>query len=245
VLALSWFRTARARRRHRQLLELVVAPGVEPDTRLLEHPAPVAFCIPGARPLLVLSSGMVAELDGAQVDAVVAHERAHLAEHHHLLLLPFVAWRAALPVLPAADRAHDAVRDLVEMRADDVALESLTGPEPRRTLAAAIVATQRDEVARLQGWLRAWGQSESEPASAPAPATDARVAALAELSGPKLDAAVLDLLIYHQAAAVRLARAETGGGVNREALAFARQVDASRSAQVRQLTAYRDGGSGP
>jgi uncharacterized protein (DUF305 family) len=112
-----------------------------------------------------------------------------------------------------------------------------------RTLAAAIVATQRDEVARLQGWLRAWGQSES--ASASAPATDGRVAALARLSGTKLDAAVLDLLIDHQAEAVRLARAETGGGVNREALAFARQVDASRSAQMQQLTAYRDVGSGP
>jgi uncharacterized protein (DUF305 family) len=109
-----------------------------------------------------------------------------------------------------------------------------------RTLAAAIVATQRDEVARLQGWLRAWGQSES----ASAPATDGRVAALARLSGTKLDAAVLDLLIDHQAEAVRLARAETGG-VNREALAFARQVDASRSAQIQQLTAYRDVGSGP
>jgi Zn-dependent protease with chaperone function len=141
VLVLSLVRTARTRRRHRALLELVVEPAAAgEDTRLLDHPAPVAFCIPGARPLLVLSSGMVAELDGAQVDAVVAHERAHLTEHHHLLLLPFVAWRAALPVLPAADRAHDAVRDLVEMRADDVALGSLAGPDRRRTLAAAIVA---------------------------------------------------------------------------------------------------------
>jgi hypothetical protein len=141
VLLLSLVRTARTRRRHRALLELVVRPAAAgEDTRLLDHPAPVAFCIPGARPLLVLSSGIVAELDGPQVDAVVAHERAHLAEHHHLLLLPFVAWRAALPVLPAADRAHDAVRDLVEMRADDVALRSLPGPEARRTLAAAIVA---------------------------------------------------------------------------------------------------------
>ena len=99
-----------------------------PDARLLEHPAPVAFCIPGARPLLVLSSGMVAELDDDQLAAVVAHERAHLQEHHHLLLLPFVAWEAALPVLPAAARAHAAVRELVEMRADDVALTSLRGP---------------------------------------------------------------------------------------------------------------------
>lgn len=140
VLALSWLRTARARRRHRQLLELVVEPGGEPGTRLLEHPAPVAFCIPGARPLLVLSSGMVAELDEAELSAVVAHERAHLREHHHLLLLPFVAWEAALPVLPAAGRAHAAVRELVEMRADDVALRALDGPDPRRTLAQAIVA---------------------------------------------------------------------------------------------------------
>ncbi|WP_448616327.1 M56 family metallopeptidase [Modestobacter sp. URMC 112] len=144
VLALSWVRTARTRRRHRDLLELVVRPGAgggsAGEALLLEHPAPVAFCIPGARPLLVLSSGMLAELDDAQLAAVVAHERAHLSERHHLLLLPFVAWRAALPVLPAADRAHDAVRDLVEMRADDVALGSLSGPQPRRTLAAAIVA---------------------------------------------------------------------------------------------------------
>jgi Zn-dependent protease with chaperone function len=140
VLALSWVRTARARRRHRELLELVVRPAdAVPDARLLEHPAPVAFCIPGARPLLVLSSGMVAELDDAQLAAVVAHERAHLAEHHHLYLLPFVAWEAALPVLPAAARAHAAVRELVEMRADDRALASLAGPDPRRTLAQAIV----------------------------------------------------------------------------------------------------------
>jgi Zn-dependent protease with chaperone function len=141
VLVLSWVRTARTRRRHRELLELVVRPSAElPDTRLLEHPAPVAFCIPGARPLLVLSSGMVAELDDDQLAAVVAHERAHLREHHHLLLLPFVAWEAALPVLPAAARAHAAVRELVEMRADDVALTSLSGTAPRRTLARAIVA---------------------------------------------------------------------------------------------------------
>jgi Zn-dependent protease with chaperone function len=91
----------------------------------------VAFCIPGARPLLVLSSGIVAELDDDQLAAVVAHERAHLKEHHHLLLLPFVAWQAALPVLPAAERAHAAVRELVEMRADDVALTSLDGPGAR------------------------------------------------------------------------------------------------------------------
>ena len=139
VLLLSWVRTARTRRRHRALLELIVTPAAVPDARLLEHPAPVAFCIPGARPLLVLSSGMVAELDDEQLAAVVAHERAHLRERHHLLLLPFVAWEAALPVLPAAARAHASVRRLVEMRAGDVALRLLPVGS-RRTLAMAIGA---------------------------------------------------------------------------------------------------------
>jgi Zn-dependent protease with chaperone function len=141
VLVLSSVRIARTRRRHREALELLVRSDDDvPEARLLEHPAPVAFCIPGGRPLLVLSSGMVAELDEAQLAAVVAHERAHLREHHHLYLLPFVAWEAALPVLPAAARAHAAVRELVEMRADDVALTALPGPGARRTLARAIVA---------------------------------------------------------------------------------------------------------
>lgn len=140
VLLLSLVRTARTRARHRELLELLVGPATDVEARVLDSPVPAAFCIPGARPLLVLSSGMVSELDADQLAAVVAHERAHLRERHHLLLLPFVAWRAALPVLPAADRAHDAVRDLVEMRADDVALRELTSPAPRRTLAQAIVA---------------------------------------------------------------------------------------------------------
>lgn len=143
VLVLSWARTTRTRRRTREMLELIARP--LPDAgrtgRLLDHPDPVAFCIPGARPLLVLSSGMVAGLDPGQLAAVVAHERAHLRERHHLLLLPFVAWAAALPVLPAAARARGAVRELVEMRADDIALASLDGPAPRRTLAEAIVAT--------------------------------------------------------------------------------------------------------
>lgn len=140
VLLLSLVRTARTRARHRALLELLVDPVPGVDARVLESPVPAAFCIPGARPLLVLSSGMVAELAPGELAAVVAHERAHLAERHHLLLLPFVAWREALPVLPAADRAHDAVRDLVEMRADDVALRDVPGDQPRRTLARAIVA---------------------------------------------------------------------------------------------------------
>ena len=95
---------------------------------------------PGRPPAAGAVVGHRGRAGRGQLAAVVAHERAHLREHHHLLLLPFVAWEAALPVLPAAARAHAAVRELVEMRADDVALTSLPGPGARRTLAHAIVA---------------------------------------------------------------------------------------------------------
>ncbi|WP_460868891.1 M48 family metalloprotease [Rhodococcus aerolatus] len=154
VLVLSGVRTARTRARHRELLELVTdeaGRGV-PVPRLLDHPAPVAFCVPGSRPLVVLSSGMLAELDDDELAAVLAHERAHLRERHHLLLLPFVAWEAALPVLPAAARAHEAVATLVEMRADDVAA---AGGVPRDVLARAVVAAVGSAAAVPSGALAA------------------------------------------------------------------------------------------
>jgi uncharacterized protein (DUF305 family) len=46
------------------------------------------------------------------------------------------------------------------------------------------------------------------------------------------------VLIAHQDDAVQLARFEAGGGENRNALAYARQVDASRSAQIQQMLDY-------
>jgi Zn-dependent protease with chaperone function len=178
VLAVSWLRTVRVRRRHRELLELVVRPDRRAGAQLLDVPAPVAFCIPGGRPLLVLSTGMVAELDDAGLAAVVAHERAHLRERHHLYLLPFVAWEAALPLLPAPRRAHAAVRTLVEMRADDRALGELDGPARRRTLAEAIVAAAEGAGGVPGGALAAGGgvvrarvlRLVEPPAPLPAPA---------------------------------------------------------------------------
>jgi hypothetical protein len=136
TLAGSAARTRRARGRHRDLVDLVSrpAPGL-PGALLLDSPAAVAYCVPGGRRgRVVLSAGAVAALDGAETAAVLAHERAHLAERHHLVLLPFEAWAAALPWFTGVRRARAAVATLVEMVADD---RALPGHDPR-TLAAAI-----------------------------------------------------------------------------------------------------------
>ena len=71
------------------------------------------------------------------------------------------------------------------------------------------------------------------------PGTSAKeIARLRKTSTKAFDKAFLDMLIAHQDDAVQLARFETGGGENRNALAYARQVDASRSAQVQQMSDY-------
>ena len=124
-LALTSVRSRRQRHRHMELLGLLSSPLPDaPSTRVIDHPAPAAYCLPGARSVTVLSEGMIALLSPDQLDAVVAHERAHLRQKHHLLLDAFRSWKRALPWFPIATRAQDAVALLVEMLADDTARRS-------------------------------------------------------------------------------------------------------------------------
>jgi len=122
VLVVVTVRTLRARARHRDLLDLLGTPWpAAPHARVLDHPLPVAYCLPGLRSRLVVSAGVLDMLDPAQVRAVLAHENAHLKERHDLVVLPFVAWGAPAPFVRGMVDAQVAVAALIEMRADDVA----------------------------------------------------------------------------------------------------------------------------
>ena len=114
----------RAQRRHRELLCLVARqdPTV-PGALVLDHPSAAAYCLPGVKPRVVVSAGTLDLLDRAELDAVLAHERAHAQERHDLVLLPFTALCRALPWLRWVREAHERVALLVEMRADDKARE--------------------------------------------------------------------------------------------------------------------------
>ena len=135
VLGRSVVRTLRERREHRRLVDLVATcnPLVH-GVRVLEHELPVAYCLPGLRPRVVLSQGTLLRLSGPEVEAVLAHEQAHLARRHDLVVLPFVALDATFPRLPGVRTAVDEVALLVEMLADDDA--ALT--HDRTTLARAL-----------------------------------------------------------------------------------------------------------
>ena len=156
VMAATTLRTLRARRRHCDLLDVLATPWpAVPGAHVLDHAAPVAYCLPGRRSRLVLSVGTLRALDPAQVVAVLAHERAHLRERHDLVVLPFVAWGATAPFVQGMVRAQIAVAALVEMRADDVAaahtrpaelagaLRTVGGAAPAAALGSFVTALDR------------------------------------------------------------------------------------------------------
>lgn len=124
TLLLTYVRIHHQRRRHRSRLDLLSFPSDgTPGTLVISHPVPVAYCLPGGgRSVTVLSDGLLDMLSADELNAVMAHERAHLAQRHHLLLWTFAAWRSALPWLPTSRLALAAVNSLVEMLADDAAL---------------------------------------------------------------------------------------------------------------------------
>ncbi len=129
-------RTLARRRRHRMVLDLVGTPlpalpggRVLDSAMLVDSATAMAYCLPGLRPRVVVTSAVFRDLTPGALAAVVAHERAHLDQRHDLVVLPFVAWQAALPFLPGARTARAAVALLVEALADDTACDQV-GPRP-------------------------------------------------------------------------------------------------------------------
>ena len=192
-LVLTLLRAQSSRRRHRMLVSLLSRPGLDhADTRILDHAAPVAYCLPGTvRSVTVLSAGLIELLDDAQLRGVIAHENAHAFQRHHLVLLAFRAWRASLPWFPIATSAHTAVAVLVEMLADDRARRVVSDA----TLAAsiALVATQGS------GRRESSERSSTDDFASDSPAAAARIA--------RLNASVRPLPIAGHATAITAAAA--------------------------------------
>ncbi|OLT38004.1 hypothetical protein BJF79_28360 [Actinomadura sp. CNU-125] len=120
---------------HREMLHMVAhEDGRHADVLLLDHPIPVAYCLPSRRRPIVLSTGAQRRLTTRQLLAVLEHERAHLRQRHHLVLLLLDAAHALLPWSPTVRRAKSRVPLLLEMAADDAAARTAG----RRTLADAL-----------------------------------------------------------------------------------------------------------
>jgi hypothetical protein len=149
---------------HAQTARLVGRPDPDLGATLVDHAQPAAYCVGGPHPTVILTTATLQALDPEQVGAVLAHERAHLASHHHLLLAAARIGRQVLP-FPLMRDADTQITRLVEMHADDAAtagrgtrplatalavLAAAAGPAPAPGLAAAAT----DAVQRLQRLLR-------------------------------------------------------------------------------------------
>lgn len=127
-----------ARRRHRALLELVGREEQAADVRyrVVPHETPTAYCVPGLRGHVVLTDGTLNSLKKDELAAVLAHERAHLAQRHDLVLELFTVLHSAAPRPIRAPQAMREVKLLIEVLADRAA-RNAAGEVP---LARALVA---------------------------------------------------------------------------------------------------------
>jgi len=114
--------TRRRRQRQRDMLDLLqTASPADLHLHVLSGDVPLAYCVPGRQPKVVVSAATLNLLSPDETAAVVAHERAHLRARHDLVLEAFTALHVAFPRFVRSKAALDAVNQLLEMLADDEA----------------------------------------------------------------------------------------------------------------------------
>lgn len=117
-------RAGRARARHRDVLDKVGTHSARLRATVLAHKTPAAYCLPGRRSRIVVSDAAVRLLSDEQLNAVLEHERAHVAGRHHLVLAAAEAFATVFRWVPLARHAKEQTAILLEMIADDRALRS-------------------------------------------------------------------------------------------------------------------------
>ena len=149
---------------------LALAP---PTLRVLDIEAPLAVTGGLRRPAILLSRWLVDHLDERELDAVLAHEIAHLARRDHLTRWLARLLRDAMPYLPASWYALRVLQTDEEFEADALAVEVTGRP-----------------VAMASALGKVWQQA----LAAPAPIGLARLPGYAAASAALLEARLARLL---------------------------------------------------
>jgi Zn-dependent protease with chaperone function len=120
--------------------EAACLPGIG-QLVIVEDPRPEAYALPGLPGRVVVSTGMLQALDEADREAMLAHERAHLAAHHYAFVAVAHLAAAANPLLrPVAA----AVAYTVERWADErAALACGDRRQVARAVGKAALATRQ------------------------------------------------------------------------------------------------------
>ncbi|MFC7339902.1 M56 family metallopeptidase [Saccharopolyspora griseoalba] len=126
-----WYRAHRRGLLHARAVRLAgrAAPQLGAGTVVVESEQVTAYCVASRSRTVVVTRGALDRLDPAELEAVLAHEHAHLVGRHHLLLTLLGAVRRAFPGVTLFRTAEEESGRLLEMRADDIAVER-HGPVP-------------------------------------------------------------------------------------------------------------------
>lgn len=168
---------------------------------VVEEPRAQAFCAGLLRPRVYLSSGALARLSPAELEAVLAHERHHLERRDPLRLLVARVLADALFFLPSLRRLADRYGALSEVAADQAATR-VAGPSTvasalltfnQAPAAGTVVGIAPERVDQLLGDSPRWRLPASLflGAAVTLAGLTAAVVAVASLAGSQLDLAML------------------------------------------------------
>ena len=132
VLVGGW----RSRRLLHRSLSLITETDSGSGIKVIDTPAPAAFCVPGRSAQIVVTRGALDQLSTRELDGVLAHEAAHLRGRHNLAVALSQILARAFPCIRLFQVATQETRQLIELLADDAALQRVG----RLDLASAIVS---------------------------------------------------------------------------------------------------------
>lgn len=135
-LGRSLLRARASTQQHARAARLVGRRLAGGEAVILDAPERVAYCVPGRPHTIVITSAALDALDERHLDAVLSHERAHLAGRHHLILALTGALATILPRVELFTVGAAEVARLLEMCADDAAART----HGRATVLGALLA---------------------------------------------------------------------------------------------------------
>ncbi|SDY71890.1 Uncharacterized conserved protein, DUF305 family [Modestobacter sp. DSM 44400] len=131
---------------------------------------------------------------------------------------------------------HQAAIEMAEVAASRAQSQEI------KDLAGRIGAAQAPEIDEMTSWLAAWGEMTSADSMAgmdhspmSGMMTDEQMPRLEGASGADFDRMFLRMMTPHHQGAIDMARTEQADGSNPQAIALARSIEASQTAEVAEM----------